>query len=192
VLSGRDRNALRRQAARWADWLAARPEVPLAGVARTAALHRTHFTVRASVLASSSGAAADALRALADGVPHADVVESVAVRRERLVFACPDYSGQCVAPALLRDSPAFALAATECDAALRPFTGWSVLDVLAGDNDLDLGHPAVVRPALFTVQVSLAAALRAVGLVPVTAFGTAAAEVVAGRCSLVDGARMVG
>jgi short-subunit dehydrogenase len=190
VLSGQDRRALRRQAGRWADWLAARPEVSLAGVARTAALHRTHFAMRASVVASSPAAAVAALRAVAEGRPHTDVVESVAVRRNRLVFACPDHSGQCVAPVLLRDNAAFAWAATECDAVLRPLAGWSVLDVLAGDNDLDRTHPDVVRPALFTTQVSLAAALRALGFVPATAFGTVAADVIAGRCTLADGARM--
>lgn len=186
VLSGQDRRALRRQAGRWADWLAARPEVSLAGVARTAALHRTHFAARACVVASSPDAAAAALRAVADGMPHADVVESVAMRKDRLVFACPDHSGQCVAPVLSRDNPV----AAECDAVLRPLTGWSVLDALAGDNDLDLTHPDVVRPALFTTQVSLAAELRALGFVPATAFGTAAADVIAGRCTLADGARM--
>lgn len=186
VLSGQDRDALRRQARRWADWLATRPDTPVAGVARTAALHRTHFAVRASVLAATVHDAVDALRALANGSQHPDVVVAVAVRKDRLVFACPDYSGQCVAPG----SPAFALAAGECAAALRPLTGWSVLDVLAGDNDLDLDHPAVTRPALFTTQVSLAAALKALGLTPATAFGGPAADVITGRCTVADGARL--
>jgi hypothetical protein len=187
LLSGRDRTTLRRQAARWADWLSERPDVSLAGAARTAALHRTHFAVRASVLAPSVTAAVDALRAVADGQPHPDVVEAVAARKDRLVFACPDHSGRCVTPALLRESAAFARAAAECDAMVRPRTGWSVLDVLAGDIDLDLDHPDVVAPALFTTQVALAAALRSLGLEPEAAFGAPAAEVIAGTRTLTEG-----
>jgi len=75
---------------------------------------------------------------------------------------------------------------------LWPLTGWSVLDVLAGDNDLDFDRVDVARPALFTLQVSLAAALRGLGLVPDGVDGVgAAARVVAGSLSLEDGARLV-
>jgi len=41
-----------------------------------------------------------------------------------------------------------------------------VRDVLAGDGELDLDHPEVVRVAGFVVRVSLVAALRGLGLVP--------------------------
>jgi NADP-dependent 3-hydroxy acid dehydrogenase YdfG/acyl carrier protein len=196
VLSGRDHTALRRQAARWADWLETHPEVSLVDVARTAAVHRTHFAARASVLASSVAAAAEAMRALAIGVPHADVIESVATTGERVVFWCSGHYGQWLGmgTALLNESTAFARAAAECDAALRPLTGWSVLDVLAGDNPLDFDLAAVARPALFTMQVALAAALRSFGLEPAEVrgdgVGATAAAVVTGTLTVAEGARI--
>ncbi len=197
VVSARDHTALRRQAARWADWLTDHPDVSLVDLARTAALHRTHFPARASVLAGSVGSAAEALRALANGVPHSAVVEALAVPRDRVVFVFPGQSGQWLGMgrALLRESAAFAQTAAACDEALRPLTGWSVLDVLAGDNDLDFDRVDVVAPALFTMHVSLAAALRALGLEPAAVvghgLGEVAAAVVAGALTVEQGARVV-
>jgi NADP-dependent 3-hydroxy acid dehydrogenase YdfG len=191
LVSGHDPDALRRQAARWADWLTAHPDVSLAAVARTAAVHRTHFVLRACVLASSVGDAVAGLRALADGTPDDRVVQGVAERKDRLVFACAGHTGRCVTPRLLQDNEVFSRTAAQCEAVLRPLLGWSVVDALVGDNELDLDHPDVARSALFVAQVSLAAALRDLGFVPDHTFGTIAAEVIAGRCSLEDGARIV-
>jgi NADP-dependent 3-hydroxy acid dehydrogenase YdfG len=185
VVSGRDMRGLRRQAARWAEWLDAHPDASLADVAFTAALRRTHFAARACVFAGSVGRLVAGLRALADGVAHPDVVHGVAQRKERVVFECSDHNGRCVAPRLLKGNPTFARAAADCDRQLRPVLGWSVVDALMGDNALDLDHPDVARPALITVQVSLAAALRDLGFTADDAFGTVAADVIAGRCELV-------
>jgi NAD(P)-dependent dehydrogenase (short-subunit alcohol dehydrogenase family) len=167
LVSGRDVEGLRRQASRWGEWLAARPRVSLGGVARTAALCRTHFRVRAVVLAASTGHLTDGLRALAEGKPHIDVVEGVAQREARVAIADDDHGGPCVVPALLRESPVFARSAAEWDARLRPRLGWSVLDVLAGEGELDLDHPEVVRVARFVIRASLGDALREFGVEPV-------------------------
>lgn len=86
---------------------------------------------------------------------------------------------------------AFADAVARCDGVLRPLVGWSVSDAIVGDWGLDLERPDVVRPTLFAVQVGVAAALRELGVVADSAFGSAAAAVVAGRVSLAEGARMV-
>ena len=166
AVSGRDLDGLRRQAARWSAWLATQPDVPLASVARTAALHRTHFRVRAVVLAESVADVVAGLRAVAEGRPHPGVVEGVARRTEGVAFAPADHSGPWVVPGLLSESPTFARTAARYDALLRPSLGWSVLDALAGDGDLDLEHPDVVRVTGFVVRVSLAVALRGLGLAP--------------------------
>ncbi|MEW2087583.1 SDR family NAD(P)-dependent oxidoreductase, partial [Streptomyces sp. NPDC005283] len=77
VVSGQSEGALREQAGRWALWLERHADVPLAGVAVTAARHRTHFEQRASVTAGSVAELVEGLRAVAGGVPHAGVVEGV-------------------------------------------------------------------------------------------------------------------
>ncbi|MET9500096.1 beta-ketoacyl synthase N-terminal-like domain-containing protein, partial [Streptomyces sp. NPDC006552] len=76
VVSGRDEDAMRAQAARWADWLG-RPgnTAVTADAAFTAAQHRTHFECRAGVAAGSVAEAVEGLRALAEGRSHLDVVE---------------------------------------------------------------------------------------------------------------------
>lgn len=184
VLSAADSSGLVRQATRWADWLDAHPGVPIAGVARTAALHRTHLPVRAGVVASSAREAAVALR---------EITGVAAEPKSRLVLDCSGHSGRWVGigRSLLDGNVAFADAAAECDGVFRPMLGWSVLDALIGDDDLDLDRQDVIRPVLFASQVSSAAALRAMGLVPGAAFGNLAAAVVTGDVTVADGARML-
>ena len=73
LVSGRDEMALRAQAGRYGEWLSRHPEADWSSVVRTAALHRTQFGFRASVSARDASEAVEALRALAEGRPHAAV-----------------------------------------------------------------------------------------------------------------------
>jgi hypothetical protein len=60
------------------------------------------------------------------------------------------------------------------------------MDVLAGDGELDLEHPEVVRVARFVGRVSLAAALRGLGVVPAGGRGVSVSlEPVSGLDALV-------
>src|SRR5262249_52695059 len=74
LVSGRDAAALRAQAARWAGWLEAQPDVHWLDVVNTAARRRTHFPARAALLVRDRDTAITALRALATGDPHPAVV----------------------------------------------------------------------------------------------------------------------
>jgi acyl transferase domain-containing protein len=166
VVSGLDIEGLRRQARRWAEWLAAHPEVSLAGVARTAALCRTQFRVRGVVVAAELADVVEGLWAVARGEAHPLVVHGVARPGAGVVFASSGHSGPWVVPQLLRESRVFARAVARYEALLRPLLGWSVTDVLAGDGELDLEHPEVVRVTGLVGRVATAAALRGVGVVP--------------------------
>ena len=73
LVSGRDEAALRAQAGRYGEWLSRHPEADWSSVVRTAALHRTQFTSRASVSVRDASEAVEALRALGEGRPHAAV-----------------------------------------------------------------------------------------------------------------------
>ena len=86
LVSGRDEDALRGQARRWAAWLAAHPDVALADVVRTAALHRTHFERRAALFVDDITQATQALTALADGRAHAAVTLGKASGAWRCLF----------------------------------------------------------------------------------------------------------
>ncbi|MET8579212.1 type I polyketide synthase, partial [Streptomyces sp. NPDC005012] len=199
VLSGQDEAALREQASRWADWLSAHQDVPVGDVALTAARHRTHLAARASVAATDTSALIAALRALAEGEAHDAVVTGLAERRGKVVFVYPGQGSQWVGMGreLLASSEVFREAVEACDAALRPFTGWSVRDVLAG---VEGGHPGfdrvdVVQPALFAMGVALSALWRSLGVEPAAVVGHSQGEVVAavvaGALTLEQGALVV-
>ncbi|MER7468640.1 type I polyketide synthase [Streptomyces sp. NPDC097981] len=199
VVSGRDEAALREQAGRWADWLSARDEVPLADVAITAARHRSHFESRASVVAADSAGLVEALRALAEGDSHEAVVTGAARERGKVVFVYPGQGSQWVGMGreLLASSAVFAEAVDACDAALRPHTGWSVREVLAGEEG---DHPPfdrvdVVQPALFAMGVGLSALWRSLGVEPSAVVGHSQGEVVAavvsGALTLEQGSQIV-
>ncbi|MCX5612934.1 acyltransferase domain-containing protein [Streptomyces sp. NBC_00047] len=199
VVSGRDEAALREQAGRWADWLSGRTEVPPADVAITAARHRSHFESRASVVAADTEGLVEALRALAEGTAHDAVVTGSAARRGKVVFVYPGQGSQWVGMGreLLARNPVFAETIDACDAALRPFTGWSVREVLAGEEG---DHPPfdrvdVVQPALFAMGVGLSAVWRSLGVEPSAVVGHSQGEVVAavvsGALTLEQGSQIV-
>jgi amino acid adenylation domain-containing protein len=199
LLSGHDQQALRDQAARWAGRLEEHgTEASWRDTVRTAALHRAPLGTRACVLAEGPAEAAEALRALAGGAPHTAVVTGLAQERGKPVFVFPGQGSQWVGMGreLLAESEVFRTAAEECDTALRPWTGWSVLDVLRGtaDPQLTLERIDVLQPALFTVMIGLAAVWRSLGVEPAAVVGSSQGEVpaavVAGALSLADGARL--
>ncbi|MEV6173469.1 type I polyketide synthase [Streptomyces sp. NPDC051954] len=199
VVSGRDEVAVREQAGRWASWLSGRSGVRLGDVAVTAARHRTHFEHRASIAAADTAALVEALEALAAGEAHDAVVSGVAERRGKVVFVYPGQGSQWVGMGreLLATSVVFRETVEACDAALRPFTGWSVREVLAGEEG---EHPPfdrvdVVQPALFAMGIGLSALWRSLGVEPAAVVGHSQGEVVAavvsGALSLEQGAQIV-
>ncbi|WP_342748655.1 acyltransferase domain-containing protein, partial [Streptomyces thermovulgaris] len=149
--------------------------------------------------ASSVGEAVAGLRVLAAGGVDEAVVSGVARRQGKVVFVFPGQGSQWAGMGreLLAGSEVFAAAVDACDAALRPFTGWSVRQVLAGGGG---DHPPlervdVVQPALFAMGVGLAAVWRSLGVEPAAVVGHSqgevAAAVVCGALSLEQGAQVV-
>ncbi|MGC5041634.1 acyltransferase domain-containing protein, partial [Streptomyces sp. DT73] len=183
LLSGQSEAALRAQAGRWASWLGERTDVSLADVAVTAGRHRSHLTSRASVIASDMTGLVEGLSALAEDRSLDSLVSGTAERRGKVVFVFPGQGSQWpgMGRALLESSAVFAEAVDRCDAALRPLTGWSVREVLAGAGG---EHPPVdrvdvVQPALFAMGVGLAAVWRSLGVEPAAVVGHSQGEVVA-------------
>ena len=200
LLSGRDGGALKAQAARWAAWLRANPDIPWSDVIFTAATRRTHFAARAAVQAENGLEAAEILDALAEGQAHSMLTVGEAQPRGGVVFVFPGQGSQWpeMGRAMLSQSSAFAERVAACDAALRPYTGWSVAELLRGSLDWELAPPDrvdVVQPALFAMAVGLAAVWQSLGVEPDAVVGHSqgeiAAAVVAGGLSLEDGARLV-
>lgn len=199
-LSARTLPALRGQAGRLLETLERQPEAQLPAVAATLAHHRTHFEHRAVVRASDHAELLTALRALTDDRPDTDLTvgPQQALPAGKVAFVFPGQGAQWAGMArdLLDRDPVFADELDRCDAALRPFTEWSVTSVLRGDAGApSLERVDVVQPVLFAVMVALAAVWRARGVRPDAVVGHSQGEVaaacVAGALSLNDAAAVV-
>ncbi|MFC8729769.1 type I polyketide synthase [Streptomyces bacillaris] len=186
VISGTDAAALRAQARHWADWLDTRPAAPMRDIAHTSAVGRTHFDARAVVFAGNTREAAEALRAIEPG-------SGPAPGKIAFVFGGQDAQLTGADRQLLEQSAVFRDTVAECDAALAPLTGWSVLKVLRGEEDVD--GPDALPCTLFATCLGRAALWRSWGVEPAAVVGDAqgevAAAVVSGALSLADGARVV-
>ncbi|WUB77201.1 type I polyketide synthase [Streptomyces sp. NBC_00576] len=199
LLSGRSPEAVREQAARLSAHLTAQPGIGAGDTAYTLATARTAFRHRAVVLGTDRDGLLSALEALAQDRPSADVVSGASPDHTgKAVFVFPGQGSQWVGMGreLLVGEPVFAERLAECAAALEPFTGWSVVDVLRGVADApSLERVDVVQPVLFAVMVSLAAVWREFGVRPAAVVGHSQGEIaaacVAGALRLEDAARVV-
>ncbi|WP_405696700.1 type I polyketide synthase [Streptomyces sp. NBC_01185] len=186
VISGTDTAALRAQAQHWAEWLDARPATSMRDIAYTSAVGRTHFDARAVVFAGNAMDAAEALRAVEPG-------PGTALGEIAFVFGGQDAQPPWTNRQLLKQSAVFRDTVAECDAALSPLTGWSVLKVMRGEEDVN--SQDVLPCTLFAAHLGRAALWRSWGVEPAAVVGDAhgevAAAVVSGALSLEDGARVI-
>jgi acyl transferase domain-containing protein/NADP-dependent 3-hydroxy acid dehydrogenase YdfG/acyl carrier protein len=198
VLSARSEQALRAQAARLADHIAADERLEVADVAYSLVTTRSAFEHRAILVAGHRDEALTGLRALADGEPGPGLAQGRAGKPGGTVLVFPGQGSQWtgMAAELARTSPVFRDRLDECAAALRPHTGWSAVDVvLSAPQAPSLDRVDVVQPALFAVMVSLAEVWRSMGVVPDAVVGHSQGEIaaacVAGALSLPDAAAIV-
>src|SRR5262249_28415636 len=98
--------------------------------------------------------------------------------------------------ALLDQEPVFRAAIEGCDRAIREEAGWSLVEELRTDeNRSRLEQIDVVQPALFAIEVALAALWRAWGMEPHAVVGHSMGEVaaahVAGALTLEDAVQVI-
>jgi acyl transferase domain-containing protein len=164
-------------------------------VARTAAVHRTHHEHRLGLTGRSRGDFAAQLEAFAAG----EAVPGMALGRARgdggkLVFVFagqgPQWPG--MGRELLARERVFRESFERCDELLQPYLGEPLLRAMDREGALD--HTAVAQPALFALEVSLAALWRSWGIVPDAVVGHGAGEIAAawtaGSLSLEEAARV--
>ena len=202
VLSGHSPAALRAQARRLRDMVAADPDCDLADIGSSLAARRAVFEHRGVCVARDRGGFLRVLAALADGRNAAGVVRGVAGGMagpgSPVVLVFPGQGSQWAGMAadLLESSPVFAEHILACADAFAPFLDWSLADLLRGiPGAPSLQRADVVQPALFAVMVSLAALWRAHGVEPAAVVGHSQGEIaaahVAGALSLPDAAKVV-
>ncbi|MFD9279252.1 type I polyketide synthase [Streptomyces mirabilis] len=202
VLSARTPTALRRLAARHAAHLGpdgAGRGHRLRDICRSAAMGRDAHPFRLWAVGHSHDALADVLRALAADEPTPDGGVHEAgfdgPREVAFVFSGQGSQWRGMGRELLRTSDAFRAALTECDAAVREELGWSVVDLLLDDSAELADAVERVQPALWAMEVALAAHWRGMGVEPDLvvghSMGEAVAACVAGALSVRDAARVI-
>ena len=198
VLSAKSGAALRGQAGRLREHVAARAALGVDDVGLSLAASRSAFAHRA-VAVGERERLLSGLDGLVAERSLLGLVEGVASERSGgVVFLFPGQGSQWTGMALelLEGSPVFAERMSASAAALAPFVDWSLEAVLRGEPDAPgLERVDVVQPALFAVTVSLAELWRACGVRPAVVVGHSQGEIaaahVAGGLSLEDAARLV-
>ncbi|MEP7311633.1 MAG: beta-ketoacyl synthase N-terminal-like domain-containing protein [Pseudomonadota bacterium] len=201
AVSARDRPALTQVVARLRSRLEApRADAELADICFTANAGRSHFSRRVAVAGSTAAEMSAALAAFERGEKHPRLAAGEAGGQVPVVaflFAGqgPQYLG--MGQALYESSPVFRVAFDECaralDAHLPQPLAAALFSRTAQAQRLD--ETSMAQPAMFAIEIALAALWRSWGIEPVAvlghSFGEYAAACIAGIISVADGARMV-
>ncbi|HTQ19992.1 type I polyketide synthase [Mycobacterium sp.] len=197
VLSARSRQALANQAERLLAWAGAYDVLDIADVAWSLVTTRAVFEHRAVVAGPDRSTLMAGLAGLAAGEPAAGVVVGRAQSMGKTVFVFPGQGSQWLGmgAALYGRFPSFAkafdAAAAELDGRLR----LPLRQVMWGGDAALLESTEFAQPALFAVQVAVAALLRHWGIEPDFVMGHSVGEIsaacVAGVLSVADAAKVV-
>ncbi|WP_228561902.1 type I polyketide synthase [Catenulispora rubra] len=200
VLSARSAPALREQAERLQELVAADASLSPADVGYSLTATRSEFEHRAVVLGTDRAELLAGLDAVAADRNAARLVRGVAAAPVGpVVFVFPGQGSQWpgMARRLYAESEVFASSIDECARALAPWVDWSLVDVVTGvESTASLeGRDDVIQPALFAMMVSLARVWQSLGVVPQAVVGHSQGEIaaacVAGALSVEDAARVV-
>ncbi|MGY0560481.1 amino acid adenylation domain-containing protein [Luteimonas sp. A277] len=194
VLSARTPVALQASITRLADHLEANPAQNFADIAWTLAVGRKAMGHRVAVAAVDSAATVTRLR---DASLAAAAAKTVAAKDGGVVFLFPgqgcQYAG--MGRELYEREPAFREAFDACAAVLDVELGQGLRALVFGDNAEALLPTAVMQPAIFSIEYSLARWWMAQGLTPAAMVGHSIGEFVAatlaGVFELADALRLV-
>ena len=197
-ISARSEGALAQRVAGWRRAAAEHADEPawFARAAAAAALRTEHHGNRAAVVAADSGELAAGAAALADQRPAPGVAgpRPPRRRRPRPVFVFPGNGADAAGAGarLARSNATFRETIRECDAAVARQLGRSLWDDEAG---LFSEGTATLQPAVFAMQVAMAATWREWGVEPAAVVGHSLGEIaaahVAGVLSLDEAALIV-
>ncbi len=174
-ISAQTPDALRKLALGYAG-RASDGHVDLAALCGAAALGRSHLDDRIAIVASDHQGLADALDAAIAGDNAANVARGRAsgggAAKPAFVFSGMGPQWWGMGRQLLDSEPVFAAMMERCDTALRPHSGWSLIDEFRADETVNrIAHPQLAQVSNFALQVSLAELWRHWGIEPGAVIG---------------------
>ncbi|MFI9237289.1 SDR family NAD(P)-dependent oxidoreductase [Streptomyces sp. NPDC053079] len=196
LVSARTPQALGEATAALAAHLAAADEDDFPDLCWTATRRRARHTHRLAVLADSAHDAARRLAELAadEGALRAAGTPPAGEGAVAFAFCGNGSQWDGMAADLMAGAPAFRTAVEEADAHLTPLLGWSVAELLARPAPRDGEQPhrpmsdtRYAQPALFALQLGLAAQLAAHHVRPDAVLGHSSGELAAAHlCGALD------
>ncbi len=205
TLSARSEAALQAAATRWAVALEEvtldqlpKTDTSLADLCYTASVRRGHSAHRLAAVGRDASSLARRLSAFArDGNRDGLVVGRRPPRGGRAIFVfCGQGSQRPGMGAELMAEPAFRLVIERCQRHFAEHVSWSLWDEIVAPEEFSrLDHTEIAQPALFAVQIALAALWRSWGVEPAGVIGHSLGEIaaahVAGALSLKESIRIV-
>jgi acyl transferase domain-containing protein/NADPH:quinone reductase-like Zn-dependent oxidoreductase/SAM-dependent methyltransferase/acyl carrier protein len=206
VLSARSEEALRASAIRLSAWLNARSNANgstpvLPDLAYTLGARRNHHPYRLTLSARSIGEAIQEFNGYAEGQPGSKVRMAFAPRRTdppRVAFVMSGMGPQWwgMGRELIQHEPVFRQSIERCDAIMRPWARFSLLEELGRTEEASQLHRTeIAQPAIFAMQVALSKLWKSWGVQPSATLGHSVGEVaaacVAGVLSLEEAARII-
>lgn len=197
LLSARSEEALKANARRHVDFL--RSEQPAAAnltdVSAALALGREHHPIRLAVAGRTPTEIADLLDGFAAGQRRQGVVAGQVAETgtSGIVFVCSGMGQQwwAMGRGLIESEPVFARKIDELDGMFRRLASWSLRDILTRDEaDSEIDRTEYAQPAIFGLQMGLAALWESWGVRPELVTGHSVGEVaaacIAGALTLED------
>ncbi len=181
-------------------FLGAGDDESLRDICATAALRRTHYELRLAVSGATRAEVADRLRVWLAGETTPGTaeghLESSSSPRRVFVFSGQGPQWWAMGRELLATEPAFREMLQRCETLVAAEAGWSLLAELGRpEAESRLDQTEIAQPAIFALQVGLAALWKAWGVTPDAVVGHSVGEIaaahVAGILSLEDAVRVV-
>ncbi len=206
MLSARSEKALQASAANLSAWVKQHAESNgssplLPDLAYTLGARRNHHPHQLTLTAANWAELTEELDAFAKGESSQKIRSGFRARREtapRIGFIMSGQGPQWwgMGRELMKHEPVFRAAMERCDAALRPWASFSLLEELGRSEESSrIARTEIGQPAIFAMQVALAALWKSWGVEPAAVVGHSVGELaaacIAGIFSVEDAARII-
>jgi len=178
-LSARSEASLRSAAAALKQHLLDAEHTPLADICYTAAVRRSHHVHRLAVVGDSRKQLIASLDVYLQDDSDGSGVSPESERTENSVFVFSGVGSQWISMGrrLRQEEPAFREQFERCNELIRQSEGWSLIEEVDADSsDSRLHRIDIMQPAIFSMQIALAALWKSWGVEPAAVVGHSLGE----------------